>query len=88
MSIPSICPVCNGFERLQAACPDCQAEAADAGRLADQYGPYSPYRPIDDMRLTNGYDDVARRICLHTARCDRCGFGFVAAVSEVDGVER
>ncbi|WP_309122690.1 hypothetical protein [Paenibacillus sp.] len=81
----TICPVCNGFADLRAACPTCKREAEDGGRLADYYDPYSAYRPIDEVRLTNGYPDVAARECLHKAYCANCGAAFVAAVPESEG---
>jgi len=78
----AICPVCNGFAALAAACPTCARLAEDGGRLGDYYDPYSAYRPIDDVRLTNGYPDVASRECLHRAYCAACDAAFVAAVPE------
>jgi len=78
----TICPVCNGFDALAAACPRCGASAEDYGRLYDYFGPYAPYRPIDDMKMTDGYPDVAEQICLHAAFCARCAATFVAEVSE------
>jgi hypothetical protein len=81
---PAICPVCNGFAVLQVACTVCGGPAEDCGRLGDLYGPYSPYRPIDDIRMTNGYVDVRERECLHSAHCHRCGTTFVHAVEESD----
>jgi hypothetical protein len=80
----AICPVCNGLYLLQAACPACGETAEDYGRLGDYYGPYSPYRPIDDVRMTNGFPDVRERECLHSAYCDRCVQSFVVSVKESD----
>ncbi|WP_274363876.1 hypothetical protein [Paenibacillus thermotolerans] len=79
----SICPVCNGFEQLVAACPQCGAKAEDQGKLSDLYGPYSPYRPIDDLKLTNGYDDLAHRQCMHAVYCPVCGETAIRSVNEV-----
>jgi hypothetical protein len=67
-----ICPVCNGLARLEAACPACGHRLDDAGRLYDYYGDYSPYRPIDDAKLTNGFPDLAHRLCVHVGWCPAC----------------
>ncbi|WP_248930431.1 hypothetical protein [Paenibacillus hamazuiensis] len=77
-----VCPVCNGLEALQPICPDCGQAAADQGKLSDFYGPYSPYRPIDDLKMTNGYDDLRRHVCMHSVYCSRCGRSFELAVGE------
>ena len=82
--IRSICPVCNGLAPMEAACPRCSAQAEDAGRLGDYYGPYSPYRPIDDIRMSNGYPDVDDRVCPHTAYCAACRETFVAWIQEIE----
>jgi len=81
----SICPVCNGLGLFQAVCPACRTEAEDLGRLGDYYGPYSPYRPIDDIRMTNGFSDVRDRLCLHNAYCGRCNSTFIVQVTEIEG---
>ena len=82
MSMHSICPVCNGFHALRAACPTCGRAAEDDGRLGDFYDPYSAYRPIDDVRRTNGYPDLENGECLHAAHCEGCGRSFLASVQE------
>jgi len=82
MAEPYMCPVCNGWSVLAAACPDCGGEASDEGREGDLYGPYSPYRPIDDIRKTNGLPDLREHRCPHAARCRRCGRRFTAFVAE------
>lgn len=68
----SLCPVCNGMAALAAACPACGHRLDDAGRLYDYYGDYSPYRPIDDAKLTNGIPDLARHLCIHVGWCPAC----------------
>jgi hypothetical protein len=79
-----LCPICNGFDVFQAVCPQCQHAAEDLGRLGDLYGPYSPYRPIDDIRMTNGYPDLQHHQCLHAASCSGCGHRFIVQVKETD----
>ena len=70
---PYCCPVCNGLEQLQAVCPHCGAPADDEGRLNDYLGPYAPYRDLDDVSLTNGFNDLAARQCIHVIYCQACG---------------
>lgn len=77
-----MCPVCNGLEPFQETCAFCGAAAADNGRLNDYFGPYSPYRPIDDAALTNGYPDVASHQCVHVAQCTACGKVFHSLIRE------
>nr|WP_243735033.1 hypothetical protein [Paenibacillus turpanensis] len=77
-----MCPVCNGFQQLQYSCPICEYPAVDQGRLNDMYGPYSAYRPIDDIKLTNGYADVSEHECIHVILCPRCDRTFPLPVQE------
>jgi predicted nucleic-acid-binding Zn-ribbon protein len=80
--LSSMCPVCNGLQALHSSCPKCGTSAADDGRLNDYLGPYSPYRPIDDVGLTNGFLDVHRQQCTHVAHCPSCGYVFHRFVQE------
>lgn len=82
IDMQSICPVCNGFTRLQTICSTCQQPIDDAGRLADYFGDYSPYREIDDAKLTNGFLDVANHECIHVGWCPRCRNEQLFVVSE------
>lgn len=82
MSTPSYCPVCNGLEELHVGCPECRKEADDLGRFNDFLGPYSPYRPIDEISLTNGFDDLSRHQCIHVLYCERCGKSFTVRVDD------
>lgn len=78
-----MCPLCNGLLSVSARCPDCGNQTCeDEGRLGDFYGPYSPYRPIDDIRMSNGWMDVSQHICLHLVRCLSCGTRFQTCVHE------
>ncbi|WP_232696819.1 hypothetical protein [Brevibacillus daliensis] len=78
----TICPVCNGFSRLLATCDHCHKYLQDKGRLSDYQGDYSPYRPIDDLKLSNGYKDAADHLCLHLCFCAGCGCEQVLPVKE------
>lgn len=75
------CPVCNGLQDLLAECR-CGGYLTDGGRSSDYFGPYSPYRPIDDMKMTNGLPDLANHQCFHAVFCERCGFSGLVAVAE------
>ncbi|MFK7694623.1 hypothetical protein [Paenibacillus sp. HJGM_3] len=76
------CPVCNGLQTLTKHCPGCGGSLSDGGRAEDYLGPYSPYRPIDDMKLTNGIADLANHICVHQLYCTTCGFTASVDVQE------
>ncbi|EGL81681.1 hypothetical protein CathTA2_2867 [Caldalkalibacillus thermarum TA2.A1] len=77
-----ICPVCNGLETLTYSCPRCATVVDDLGKLSDYYEPYSPYREIDDLKLTNGYPDLVKHQCIHLLRCSLCGLEFQGAINE------
>ncbi|WP_421617498.1 hypothetical protein ACAF76_003790 [Brevibacillus sp. TJ4] len=77
-----ICPVCNGFSSLRAACTTCSGPLEDGGRLYDYYGDYSPYREIDDAKLTNGYPDLRLHQCLHLCWCPACESEQIVTVRE------
>jgi len=77
-----ICPVCNGLLALNAACPHCSGPMRDGGRVEDYYGPYSPYRPIDDMKMAAGFADAAHDSCVHYLFCPSCGTGLSQDVQE------
>lgn len=77
-----LCPVCNGMEPLAAACPRCGSAMADAGRLTDAFGPYAPYHPVDDLKMTDGLPDLQSGLCYHVAECGRCGCREVRSVKE------
>jgi hypothetical protein len=55
---------------------------ADAGRLTDAFGPYAPYRPVDDLKMTDGLPDLLFGLCYHVVECGRCGCREVRPVKE------
>lgn len=77
-----ICPVCNGFLLLAKRCPSCHKRMEDSGKLENFYGPYSPYVEISQLRLINGYPDIAREQCIHLLTCSHCGKQEMVAVNE------
>lgn len=77
-----MCEVCNGMAQLAQKCPECRQDADDQGKLSDFYGPYAPYRPIDDLKLTNGFDDLRQHVCIHLTYCPNCNRSFLVSVNE------
>jgi hypothetical protein len=77
-----ICEVCNGMAPLTGICPECNHPLEDQGKLSDFYGPYSPYRPADDLKITNGYLDVKQHRCIHLANCPDCSHSYLVFVRE------
>ncbi|MFD1425810.1 uncharacterized protein (DUF983 family) [Kroppenstedtia sanguinis] len=76
------CPVCNGFSSLDVSCPNCGEWMEDQGRLFDFLAPYSPYRPIDDLKRTEGMTDWEIYQCSHRLHCPHCGCHEVSWVAE------
>jgi hypothetical protein len=79
-----LCPVCNGLLDLREACPLCSHPLDDSGRLYDYYGDYSPYREIEDSKLSNGVPDALQHRCLHLGWCPNCSEEHILAVEEWD----
>lgn len=67
-----ICPICNGFQSLSEHCQSCGQLFVDGGRVYDYYGDYSPYRPIEDSKLSNGLPDAQQHLCIHMGWCEHC----------------
>ncbi|KIL41241.1 hypothetical protein SD70_08265 [Gordoniibacillus kamchatkensis] len=80
----SYCAVCNGIEEVSAHCPQCGSLLDDHGRFNDFLGPYSPYRQIDDISMTNGYPDLARHECMHVLSCPGCARSYTIGFAETD----
>jgi hypothetical protein len=76
------CPVCNGFRPFAASCPTCGQPLVDNGRYMDLFGDYSPYRPIDDAKLTDGFIDARTHQCPHFATCRHCGYEGMQLIQE------
>ncbi len=78
-----MCPVCNGFEDVQAMCRDCGSKMEHEGREAEYYDDYSPYMPIDMMKLEDGYPaDFKDGECPHLFACRNCGSDKVVMIKE------
>lgn len=79
-----MCPVCNGLMIMAPLCPDCSGKMEDQGREAEFYDEYSPYMPIDQMKLEDGYpDDYVKEKCPHLYKCNDCGANKVFLIKAV-----
>ncbi|MFY0544752.1 hypothetical protein [Brevibacillus sp. H7] len=79
-----LCPICNGFHALRAVCRACGQTLDDSGRIYDYYGDYSPYREIDDSKLSNGFPDFQYHLCIHVGWCPACRQEQLVSVREWD----
>lgn len=78
-----VCPICNGFQNVEKTCGVCGALLEDAGRVMDYYDDYSPYMPIDQMKLEDGYaSDYHHEQCPHLLKCTQCGTVEVVFIQE------
>ncbi|MBA4602299.1 hypothetical protein [Thermoactinomyces mirandus] len=78
------CPVCNGFSSLEEkTCPKCGSRLADQGRFTDLFNDYSPYRAIDDVKMTDGLPDAENHLCPHILFCTSCKFSNIFMVEEI-----
>lgn len=81
-TVSYICLICNGMKTFERNCPQCGKRMADGGRLDDYSGPYSPYREIEHLKLTNGYFDAANHLCVHHTYCGVCGYSAIVQMEE------
>ncbi len=77
------CPVCNGFSKLSYFCSRCHQPLTDGGRLFDYFLDYSPYRPIDDAKMTDGLLDYTNHTCPHVLHCPHCDYQQTVMVKEI-----
>ncbi|MDZ5470172.1 hypothetical protein SM124_00285 [Bacillus sp. 31A1R] len=78
-----MCPLCNGFYEMQESCPSCGNQLEESGRLMDFFDDYSPYMPIDLMKLEDGYSlDFQEEQCPHVFKCPNCGYDEVKFIQE------
>ncbi|SHM48334.1 hypothetical protein [Gracilibacillus kekensis] len=68
-----ICYLCNGLERMEQSCPNCNAHMLDGGKLVDYYGDYAPYIESEDAQMIDGLTHSSEEHqCLHVGVCSAC----------------
>jgi hypothetical protein len=80
-----MCPICNGLAALSHNCSQCGSKMEDHGRFDSFLSDYSPYRQIDDLKMTNTFIDLASKQCIHVTFCPQCQTTENVAVSEWSG---
>lgn len=69
------CLYCNGIKTIDITCPKCLTSVEDLGKVSDYYQAYSPYREIDDLKMTDGFpDNLDQHKCIHYLSCPHCQF--------------
>lgn len=78
------CPLCNGFHSYTKRCPHCRQTMIDYGPVSYLFSDYSPYRPIEDSKLTDGWSDIEEHLCPHKVYCSACGYEQVEFIQEMN----
>nr|WP_071461137.1 hypothetical protein [Bacillus mediterraneensis] len=79
----SMCPLCNGFQKISIPCSNCGTSMVNSGREAEYYDDYSPYMPIDMMKMEDGFPRNEREgKCPHLFICRNCGAAEVKLIKE------
>ncbi|WP_082347319.1 hypothetical protein [Bacillus sp. FJAT-18017] len=79
----NVCPVCNGLKQLDVHCSECSSQMEEKGRYMDYFDDYSPYMPIDQMKLEDGIpNDYKNHQCPHLYRCPSCGNDQIVLIKE------
>lgn len=79
----SICPVCNGLKQVTMNCPTCYGRMEEKGRVMDYFDQYSPYMPIDQLKMNDGYENnLLEKKCPHLFFCENCETDTVMFISE------
>lgn len=80
-----LCPLCNGFtNETHIPCPNCSADLKNVGPVSDLLAPYSPYRELEDMKLTDGWMDQQTHTCPHQLYCPTCGYSDIHFYQEIN----
>ncbi|MNH31840.1 hypothetical protein D3C79_922400 [compost metagenome] len=79
-----LCPVCNGMQDIERACPKCGGHADDCGRLSDYDGPYAPYDQIEHEPYFSGSVLQKQTCCKHVIYCSSCHYAVEAVVTALE----
>lgn len=66
-----VCPICNGLQPLEAACPQCGHPLKDGGTIEDYWGAYSPYVDKDTLYINRHGE---QNYCVHLIYCPGCNY--------------
>ncbi|GAA0382845.1 hypothetical protein [Bacillus horti] len=82
----SMCPTCNGMVSIHIPCPQCNTLMLDHGRISDYYAPYSPYREVDHIKMTEPALEATSSVssCLHYISCPHCSVEGTVSIEEVE----
>lgn len=79
----NICPLCNGFKKVDFTCSQCRHSLEDTGRIIDYFDDYSAYMEIEDMKKSDGYMSTnSNHECAHLFYCSYCKNGEVRLIKE------
>lgn len=62
----TICPLCNGLQKVTLACPFCGTTLLDGGNIESFFGPYAPYAVNVQVSSENS--------CVHLLFCPHCHY--------------
>lgn len=77
------CPLCNGYSTFADKCPQCYGNLVDYGPVSYLLASYSPYRPIEEMKRSDGLIDATSHLCPHTVFCPHCGYNRIVMITEI-----
>nr|WP_232735834.1 hypothetical protein [Alteribacter populi] len=78
-----MCPVCNGFTKIELQCEQCGKPLTDCGKYTDYFDKYSAYEEIDAVKLADGIKkDSAIGQCPHLLFCDSCHIERIVIIDE------
>ncbi|WP_100406523.1 hypothetical protein [Bacillus solitudinis] len=79
----SMCPICNGFEKIKQTCSYCENELIDYGRILDYEGKYSAYEEIEIKKECDEIpNDAKESQCAHYLTCVGCQQSSIFLVQE------
>lgn len=83
MGAMAVCPLCNGLRKIHEACPNCNKEMEDTGKVMDYYDDYSAYLDINTLKKVDGFpNSIKNGECPHLLSCPSCGHDEVVLIKE------